>query len=163
MEIITKEDFNRMKTEREVEREEQAKNIQRLTPEQTQQKILKKVNTEVAEMIALLRNPVELQKELAARTGVALESQMKMDLEENGRISETTRKLISDYNSMLDSIHKNLYGTKTMNVDLKITHSQIAAKIREHSAATGIVDASARVEGEDVEPGTVEEIPKSSE
>jgi predicted Zn-dependent peptidase len=48
---------------------------------------------------------------------------------------EPTVKLVKQYNDILDSIQKNLYGEKSMSLHIhgKVSHAQVQAKIREYS------------------------------
>lgn len=101
---------------------------------QIRELIKQKVTKEVAETIDLMKHPVELQKELAAKIKHILDDMMDKEKSSfDGQVSDDTLKLIKEYHYLLDSIHKNLYGTKSVNMDVKVTHSQIATMIRKHT------------------------------
>ncbi len=93
--------------------------------------------TEIESMINILQNPVELQKDLAAKVHIALRNKMQSEINEFGSLSESTRRWIKQYNDMLDSLQKNIHGDKSVSLHLhKISHSAIAKHVRENSGLT---------------------------
>lgn len=104
----------------------------------------------IAEIIQTLKDPVVLQKEIIAKVKIILDHRIAQETLNVGVITESTRKLAADYYEMLNSLHKNLYGEKNINLNLntKISHGQIGALIRkykEEKVTTGdIIDGTAR-------------------
>jgi len=83
-------------------------------------------------MLKAMGNPVEAQKEVAVKIKAFLDHRMSQELSEKGFLSDHTRRWVRDYNVILENIQKALFGDKSVNLHLhKVTHSQIAAKIRE--------------------------------
>jgi len=91
---------------------------------------------EFNKILESLKNPVEVQKEVAAKIKVFLDKRIEDELSENRSLSESTRKWTNNLNSILSEIQRNLYGEKNLNLHVGISHSQIAQKIREHSQYT---------------------------
>ena len=91
----------------------------------------KLTDEELKEMIKKLDNPVTAQKELAAEIKYHLDIKIKKDMEEYGSLSEPTRRWVLLYNEVLDKLHKNQHGDKSINLHYhKIDHSQVATQMR---------------------------------
>lgn len=88
-------------------------------------------NEELASIQDLGNKPVEMQKEMAAKLYLFLNYRIKRDMAEKQNLSDFTRRWMEFYNSLLDSIHTNLYGSKSVSINLhKISHSQVASVVR---------------------------------
>lgn len=119
MEIVDKEKFDEAIDLPEVNKIENAPLV--ITPDD-----FKKV-------LVSLENPVDLQKELAVKVKLFLDARIETELQKNGVLTEYTRMWVRDFNDILDKIQRALYGDKRVNLHLhKVSHSHIAAKIREH-------------------------------
>jgi len=93
------------------------------------------------ELLIKMQNPVEAQKELAVQIKQFLDQQIKKEMETKGYLSDFVRRWVSDYNTILEKLQKSLYGDKSVNLHMhKITHSQIAAKIRKVTEEENIKD-----------------------
>ena len=81
-------------------------------------------------------NPVELQKITAMELRAAIDLRIARDMAEKGEVTDATMTWLVEFNDVLSSIHKNLYGTKALNVNVegKISHAQIATLMRQHDA-----------------------------
>lgn len=87
---------------------------------------------EIEEMLNQMESPVRFQKELAVKIKIALDHQMKLEIESKGILSDHTRRWVESYNKILDRIQSAIYGDKTINLHLhKVSHSDISTKIRE--------------------------------
>jgi len=89
-----------------------------------------------AEMKALLDKldkPLDEQKILAAKVKIFIDARMQLEMERTGIISDFMRRWIECYNDLLDRIHKNSFGEKTLNFHLHkiITPTDIGRFIRE--------------------------------
>lgn len=85
------------------------------------------------ELVEEMNNPVEVQKEVAAKMKLFVDHQMRQDIKEYGKLTESTRKYLNDYTTLLSDLHKNLHGSK-LNTEINIvSHAQISAKIRQAS------------------------------
>lgn len=117
MKTIEKDDFD--KVERPAE-EPQVSQSYELDPAQ------------LKALVARLDNPLDLQKELAAQLHIFMDRSLHRDLSTTGQVSKNTLNLIKDLNEALDRIHKNIHGEKVAGIlELKVSHSDIAAKMRE--------------------------------
>ena len=88
---------------------------------------------EVNVIIKKLEQPVDLQKELAAKLKLYIDQRMNKELTEKGYLSDFVRRWISEYNELLDRIQKNLYVDKSVNIHLhKVSHSNISAMMRKY-------------------------------
>lgn len=86
---------------------------------------------ELASIQDLGNKPVEMQKQMAAKLFLFLNYRIKKDMQEKQNLSDFTRRWMEFYNSLLDSIHQNLYGSKSVSINLhKISHSQVASVVR---------------------------------
>lgn len=100
---------------------------------------------DVRDIIKLLDNPLELQKEMAAKVKLLLDQQIEDEkMEYGGKITDATRKLIGEYNNMLESIQKSTFGEKSMHFHQhEITHAEISQMMRKHKPGGSpvIIDA----------------------
>ena len=88
---------------------------------------------EIEVLMKAMENPVEAQKRLASQINLFLDKRIEREARELGYLSEHTRKWVDTYNQVLDKIQKAIYGDKSVVLNLhKISHSQIAMKIREN-------------------------------
>ncbi len=79
-----------------------------------------------------METPLNAQRELATKMKIFVDEQIEKDIKEYNGIRESTRRFINDYNIMLTNLHKSTFGDKT-SVDVNISHSMIASKIRSAS------------------------------
>ncbi len=114
-EIKALEAQHKKEIEAEKAKKEELKKLTKLTPSTVRNK------------------PVEVQKRLAAEIEEMLIDQMAREKQEQGYLSELTRKWIKDLNEILNSIHRNLYGDKTTNVNVDVNYSHIAREIRRYN------------------------------
>ena len=92
---------------------------------------------EFIKLLDKMKNPVELQKELAVKLKHFLDHQIKKEMEETGMLTDYTRRWIKDYNDVLDKIQKSLHGDTKVNLHVgKVTHAHVAAKIRKYKNIT---------------------------
>ena len=89
--------------------------------------------TEFKKLIDDMQNPVEAQKRLAVQIKHYLEQRMKKEMREKEHLSDHTKRWCDLYSNVLEKIQKALYGDKSvrLNINTKVSHSQIAAKMRE--------------------------------
>jgi len=85
------------------------------------------------ELMNKLDNPVDFQKELAVKLKIFLDGQMEMEMGQLGMLTSKTQSWIHTFNDTLEKIQRSIHGTKKVNVNVNVTHSQIAAKIRQHN------------------------------
>ena len=80
-----------------------------------------------------MKNPVQAQQKLAVKIKVFLDKRIKKEMaSEKAILSDHTRRWVESYNNILEKIQKALHGDKSVSLHLhKVTHSQIAAKMRE--------------------------------
>jgi len=97
------------------------------------------------EIIELFDKPVERQKEMAAKIKLYLDERIAEDIRESKVIKESTRRFIELYNELIDKLHKNLYGEKSVNLHLhKVSHDHISQLIRKHAQQySQVYDAAA--------------------
>jgi len=120
MEVVDKKKFERAKELPALPTEEGPK-VAEITEEQFNQ------------MLEDMNNPVQAQQRLAVQVKTFLDHRIKQEMSEKGFLSDHTRRWVEAYNVILEKIQKALYGDKSVSLNFnvhKITHSQIAAKIR---------------------------------
>lgn len=88
-------------------------------------------------MLKILEQPVEAQKHLASQIKISLDYRIKVELENKGSLSETTRKWVDTYTNLLNILQKSTFGDKHVNLNLNISHAQLAAKMREFARIDG--------------------------
>ncbi|KHO45520.1 MAG: hypothetical protein QS98_C0010G0046 [archaeon GW2011_AR3] len=88
---------------------------------------------EVDNFMPLFDKPVQQQKEMAAKLSLWITRQMDEE-SKTGQLSDSLRRWMTLYKEILDSIHKNLYGEKSlrMNFRSEISHADIAALMRKY-------------------------------
>ena len=112
----------------EISQEEFDKAVE-LVPEDKSNKISE---TEFKVLLDKMENPVQSQKHLAVQIKIFLDKRIDEEMEEKGYLSDHTRRWVESYNNILEKIQRALHGDKSVNLHLhKVTHSQIAAKMRE--------------------------------
>lgn len=80
-----------------------------------------------------LDKPINFQKRMAAKMYQFIEKRMNQEMAQKGFLSNYTRLWIREYNDLVNNLQKNLYGDKSVSVNLhKISHAHIASFIREH-------------------------------
>ena len=119
MEQISEEKFREVEIKVEDEEEDEEEAAFKIT------------ESDFETMMAKMENPVEAQKELAIRIKLFLDDKMEKEIKDKG-LTDSTRRWIETYNSILDKIQKNIHGDKSVNFHtIKVSHSDIATKIRE--------------------------------
>lgn len=79
-----------------------------------------------------MQDPTQAQRHLAVQIKRFLDKRIKNEMDVKGVLSDHTRRWVLAYNLILEKIQKALYGDRSVNLHVhKVTHSQIAAKIRE--------------------------------
>lgn len=87
---------------------------------------------QIKEMLAEMDNPVLAQKKIAIQIKHFLDNRIKLETSKFGTLSESTRKWVESYNTILEKLQRALHGDKSINLHVhKISHSDIATKIRE--------------------------------
>lgn len=85
-----------------------------------------------SEMLKDMQNPVNSQKEIAVKVKMFLDKRIKDEMAKNGVLGDNTRRWIETYISLLEKLQRAIYGDKTLNLHVhKVTHGEIAAKMRE--------------------------------
>ena len=116
MDIVDKKDFNEVKIPKKKE----------------EKKPVIVDETNFSKMLDQMSNPVHAQQELAVQVKIFLDKRIKLEMDDKGFLSDHTRRWVEQFNKILDSIQKSLYGDKSVNLHIhKVTHSAIAAKMRE--------------------------------
>lgn len=93
--------------------------------------------TEIQIIERKLETPIELQKNLAAKIKLYVDDAIARDMNEKRYLTETTRHWIETYNELLNNIHKNTFGDKTLNIHLgKVTHAHISGLMRKYKNVT---------------------------
>ena len=89
--------------------------------------------SEFQKMIEEMQNPVQAQQNIAVKIKTFLDERIKSEMVSKGYLSDHTRRWVETYNNILEKIQKALHGDKSVNLHLHkvLTHSQIAAKMRE--------------------------------
>ncbi len=121
MKVIEKTEFNKVDVIPSVDEENDENHpISEITEEKFEK------------LIEQMSNPVSAQKQLAVQIKLFLDRRIRKELTEKGILSDHTRRWVEQFNKILDSIQKSLYGDKSVNLHVhKVTHSAIAAKMRE--------------------------------
>jgi len=89
-------------------------------------------DVDMEELLKAMNNPVKAQQEMAVKIQLYLNLAIAEDINKKGYLTEHTRKWVESYNNILEKIQRALHGDKSVNLHLhKISHSEIAAKIRE--------------------------------
>jgi hypothetical protein len=86
------------------------------------------------EMLKDMQNPVNSQKEIAVKIKIFLDKRIKDEMDKNGVLGDNTRRWIETYTTLLEKLQRAIHGDKSLNLHVhKITHGEIAAKIREYT------------------------------
>jgi len=104
----------------------------KLAPERKEQE--KEITEEdFKELLKDMENPINSQKEIAVKVKLFLDKRIKDEMEKNGVLGDNTRKWVETLSSLLEKLQRSIYGDKSVNLHVhKITHGEIAAKIREY-------------------------------
>lgn len=103
-----------------------------LHPEKIESKTKELTESEFNKLLEEMQNPVQAQQKLAVQIKTFLDDRIKNEMNSKGVLSDHTRRWVESYNNILEKIQKALHGDKSVNLHLhKVTHSQIAAKMRE--------------------------------
>lgn len=87
---------------------------------------------EFEHMLKDMENPVNSQKEIAVKIKIFLDKRIRDEMDKNGILGDNTRKWIETYTSLLEKLQRAIHGDKSLNLHVhKITHGEIAAKMRE--------------------------------
>ena len=101
---------------------------------------------DIKAVVKKMDQPVELQKDLAARLKLFLDKRIREEMKNKGYLSDFTRRWVKEYNDLLDRIHRNLYGDKSVHLHLgKVTHAHIASAMREYEDIPARKEVSADV------------------
>lgn len=103
---------------------------------------------------AKMGNPIEVQQYTATEFKIAVDQRVKEDMENLGKLSDKTMKWLIEMNTMLGEMHKNLYGSKSLNLNVqgKATHAQIASLMRQSEQEDVVVDVVPEPANDDVLP-----------
>ena len=86
-------------------------------------------------LLESMNNPANAQKQVAVQIKCFLDHRIKQEMKDKGVLSDHTRRWVESYNTILTSLHKELYGEKSVNLHLhKVSHSHIMSKIRKVNA-----------------------------
>lgn len=119
MDIVKKEDFDDIELT-EKDREEISKG-----PTISKEELNLIINS--------LQQPVEIQKELAAKLKGYIDFRMETELEKFGVLNDSTRRWVEVYNDLLAKIHKALHGDKSVSLHMhKISHADINKEVRKY-------------------------------
>ena len=104
-----------------------------LHPEKLEDAPKELTESEFANLLEEMQNPVQAQQKLAVQIKAFLDEKIKKEMREKQSLSDHTRRWVESYNNILEKIQKALHGDKSVNLHLlnKVTHSQIATKMRE--------------------------------
>lgn len=101
-------------------------------PEKLEDKNKELTEVEFARLLEEMQNPVQAQQKLAVQIKTFLDKRIKEEMRDKGFLSDHTRRWVESYNNILEKIQKALHGDRSVSLHLhKVTHSQIAAKMRE--------------------------------
>lgn len=95
-------------------------------------------------LLAKMGNPLEVQQRTAAEFKTLCDKLIEHDTATLGRPSDATMKWINESTKQLSELHKNMYGTKSMQVSVqgKVTHAQIASLMRQAKEEGRVVDVT---------------------
>ena len=104
-----------------------------LKPEKIGEEANELTESEFNKLLEEMQNPVQAQQRIAVQIKTFLDKRIKEEMNGPKKVlSDHTRRWIETYNNILEKIQKALHGDKSVNLHLhKVTHSQIAAKMRE--------------------------------
>ena len=89
----------------------------------------------ISNITDIMNSPLDVQKEEAAILYNYLYQKRKKEILEKGIISDHTRRIMENYHTLLDNIHRAMYGQKSVNLNLngEMTPGHISAFIEKHS------------------------------
>jgi len=103
-----------------------------LGPERIDDKEKPLTEGEFNKLLVEMQNPVQAQQRLAVQIKSFLDKRIEKEMKEKGFLTDHTRRWVESYNNILEKIQKALHGDKSVTLNLhKVTHSQIATKMRE--------------------------------
>ena len=104
-----------------------------LAPEKIDEESNELTESEFEKMLEEMQNPVQAQQRIAVQIKTFLDKRIKEEMNGPKKVlSDHTRRWIETYNNILEKIQKALHGDKSVNLHLhKVSHSEIAAKMRE--------------------------------
>ena len=98
------------------------------------------------QLLSEMDNPVLAQKQLAVKIKTFITAHIDEEISSCGKLSEYTRRWVKEYNELLDRIQHNLYGDKSVNLHIhKVSHSDIASKIRKYKESVECKDGAEKV------------------
>jgi len=103
-----------------------------LHPEKVEDDFKELTESEFKVLLEEMQNPVQAQQRIAVQIKIFLDKRISDEMKKKGFLSDHTRRWVESYNNILEKIQRALHGDKSVNLHLhKVTHSQIAAKMRE--------------------------------
>jgi len=103
-----------------------------LSPEKIDEESNELTESDFKKLLEEMQNPVLAQQHLAVKIKNFLDKRINEEMNGKGFLSDHTRRWVESYNNILEKIQKALHGDKNVSLHLhKVTHSQIAAKMRE--------------------------------
>lgn len=87
---------------------------------------------DILKLLQDLEQPVGSMKKIAAKLQIYIDAKIKQEVDSTGYISESTRKMLHEYNDLLDKIQKALHGEKK-TLDGTLTHAQVGSMIRQYA------------------------------
>ena len=112
--------------------QEQFDKAVKLCPERKEDEIKELTENEFKALLEEMQSPVNAQQRLAVQIKTFLDKRINEEMRAKGVLSDHTRRWVESYNNILEKIQKALHGDKSVNLHLhKVTHSQIATKMRE--------------------------------
>ena len=105
----------------------------KIFPEEISEENKELTESEFKSLLDQMQNPIQAQQHLAVQIKTFLDKRIKKEMSsDKGTLSDHTRRWVESYNNILEKIQKALHGDKSVSLHLhKVTHSQIAAKMRE--------------------------------
>ena len=112
MDIIDKEQFDNLHLEEDLKEET-------------------KPELSISEVMAQMDSPVDVQKEMAAKIKSYVYARWDSELSEKGHITEPTRKWVEVLNTLLEKIHREMFGDKHTSLNMHVvTHSDVSSRLR---------------------------------
>jgi len=93
-------------------------------------------------LMAKLGRPSDVQQMNATEIQLILDEMVRLDIENHGVVQKETLEFKMKFDAVLSSVHRNLYGTKStnVNVEAKLGHSQVASLMRKFADERRVVD-----------------------
>lgn len=128
MEKIDKREFNLIKV-----------------PDDDPSKVPLMTQEELKNLEKSFNQPIEKQKELAAKIKIYIDKRMLQEFGEDEIISDHTRRWVELYHKLLDNLQKAIYGDKSRHIhEHHVSHAGIMMQMRKYD----VID----VEVKDPEP-----------